>query len=48
MTRLHRGDLAFGCDFRRVYGTVLQHWLKFRPNEVLGGAARPLNLIKRA
>lgn len=45
LDKLHRGDLSFGCDFRRVYATVLQHWLKTRPEPVIGAFA-PMNLIR--
>ena len=44
--KLHRGDLKFGCDFRRVYASVLRDWLKQKPQDVLGGAYNPLRLIK--
>ncbi len=46
LSKLHRGDLAYGCDFRRVYATVLQHWLKIKPELVLGKRFSPLRLIK--
>ncbi|MCG3125252.1 MAG: hypothetical protein CHACPFDD_00068 [Phycisphaerae bacterium] len=46
LAKLHRGDLAFGVDFRRVYATVLQHWLNMRPQRVLGEGFAPLRLIK--
>lgn len=48
LSRLHRGDLSFGCDFRRVYAAVLQQWLHTRPEPVLGGMYAPLNLVKSA
>lgn len=46
LRNLHRGDLAFNCDFRRVYASVLRDWLKIRPERVLGGAFAPLRLIR--
>ncbi len=46
LEQLHRGDLAFGVDFRRVYATVLRDWLKMSPAKVLGGGQNPLALIK--
>ena len=46
LSKLHRGDLAYGCDFRRVYATVLQNWLKIKPDAVLGKRFSPLRLIK--
>jgi uncharacterized protein (DUF1501 family) len=33
---LDRGDLKFNIDFRSVYGTVLDKWLKARSEVVLG------------
>ncbi len=46
LDELHRGDLQFGCDFRRVYATVLQKWLGARPQDVLGQGFAPLNVLK--
>ena len=46
LTKLHRGDLSFGCDFRRVYAAVLQNWLKMRPEKVLGRKFAPLKVIR--
>lgn len=46
LSKLNRGDLAFGCDFRRVYASVLRDWLKTRPELALGGNFNPLRLIK--
>ncbi len=46
LRRLHRGDLAFGCDFRRVYAAVLRDWLKIRPAQVLKGNFAPLKIIR--
>ncbi|MBL8879922.1 MAG: DUF1501 domain-containing protein [Phycisphaerales bacterium] len=48
LEKLNRGDLQFGCDFRRVYSAVLQDWLSTKPEKVLGKAFQPLALIKRA
>ncbi|MDQ2824525.1 MAG: DUF1501 domain-containing protein [Verrucomicrobiota bacterium] len=36
LTDLDRGDLKFNTDFRSVYGTVLDRWLKAPSNVVLG------------
>ncbi len=47
LTKLRRGDLQFGTDFRRVYATVLQHWLNVKSQPILGGSFLPLRLIKR-
>lgn len=46
LDNLHRGDLAFGCDFRRVYATVLRQWLETPPEKVLGGSFQPLPLLR--
>lgn len=48
LTRLNRGDLQFGCDFRRVYASVLQDWLGAKADKVLGKPFAPLNLLQRA
>lgn len=45
LSKLHRGDLAFSCDFRRVYSTVLQNWLKIKPQDVLGQGFQPLGFL---
>jgi len=47
MTKLHRGDLAFTCDFRRVYATVLQHWLGVSPQKLLRGNFPLLRVIRK-
>jgi uncharacterized protein (DUF1501 family) len=36
LTDLDRGDLKFNTDFRNVYGTVLERWLKAPSELVLG------------
>ena len=36
LTELDRGDLKFNTDFRSVYGTVLDQWLKAPSEKVLG------------
>ncbi len=47
LEKLHRGDLAYGCDFRRVYATVLRDWLKIDPKKVLGSGFNPLKLLRK-
>jgi uncharacterized protein (DUF1501 family) len=47
LEKLHRGDLAFGVDFRRVYATVLREWLKTDAKKILGGSLHPLRLLRR-
>ena len=46
LTNLHRGDLKFHTDFRRVYATVLRQWLGTRSEPILGGAYKPLRLLR--
>jgi uncharacterized protein (DUF1501 family) len=36
LTDLDNGDLKFNTDFRRVYGTVLDDWLRAPSESVLG------------
>jgi uncharacterized protein (DUF1501 family) len=40
LTDLDRGDLKFQTDFRSVYGTILEHWLK-APSEIVLGRKFP-------
>lgn len=49
LARLHRGDLAFACDFRQVYAAVLRQWLDVPPREIntlLGGRFKPLEVLR--
>ena len=46
LDRLRDGDLAYTVDFRRVYATVLQDWLKSDPVKILHGRFKTLPLIK--
>jgi uncharacterized protein (DUF1501 family) len=45
LTDLDRGDLKFNTDFRSVYGTILDRWLKTPSELVLGQKFSPLPLI---
>ncbi|MFQ5733444.1 MAG: DUF1501 domain-containing protein [Planctomycetaceae bacterium] len=45
LTDLSRGDLKFHTDFRSVYATVLQRWLKVEPGPVLGKKYPPVPLF---
>ena len=47
MTELEDGDLKFHTDFRRVYATVLEQWLKADSRAVLGGRFAPIRVIKQ-
>ncbi len=47
LEQLDQGDLIHGCDFRRVYATVLRDWFQVKnPQAVLGGRYQPLPLIR--
>jgi uncharacterized protein (DUF1501 family) len=45
---LHRGDVPFSTDFRRVYATVLHDWLKADDAKVLGRKFEMVKLFKNA
>ncbi|ODP34678.1 DUF1501 domain-containing protein [Pandoraea sp. ISTKB] len=40
------GNLPFAVDFRDVYATVLQNWWGLNPQTVLGGAFKPLDVLR--
>jgi uncharacterized protein (DUF1501 family) len=42
---LDNGDLIHGCDFRRVYATILDRWLKVDARQVLGADHRRVDVI---
>jgi uncharacterized protein (DUF1501 family) len=42
---LDHGDLRFNTDFRSVYGTVLDRWLKAPSEKVLGRKFRTLAIV---
>jgi uncharacterized protein (DUF1501 family) len=44
---LDNGALRFHTDFRRVYATVLDRWLGFDSQAVLGARFEPLDILKR-
>ncbi len=46
--KLHRGDVAFQLDFRRLYATMLGTWLKADDQKVLGNRFEKLDLFKNA
>jgi len=41
LSDLDHGDLKFNTDFRSVYGTVLERWLK-APSEIVLGRKFPI------
>lgn len=45
-SELHRGDLPFTTDFRRVYTMVLDQWLKLPSKKVLAQGFQPLRALK--
>jgi uncharacterized protein (DUF1501 family) len=45
LTELDHGDLKFNTDFRSVYGTVLDHWLKAPSEVVLGRKFSALPIV---
>lgn len=47
LARLHRGDLAFSTDFRRVYAAILRDWFGANANDILGARTGPLRLLRR-
>ncbi|MBI3861983.1 MAG: DUF1501 domain-containing protein [Planctomycetia bacterium] len=48
LTDLDDGDLKFHTDFRRVYATILDQWLKVPSAEILGAEFKPIELFKAA
>ena len=46
LTQLDQGDLRYGIDFRSVYASVLQDWLKTPSKPILGGQFATLPLLK--
>jgi uncharacterized protein (DUF1501 family) len=47
LTDLDNGGLRFHTDFRQVYATVLDRWLGFDSQPVLGRRFEPLDLLNR-
>jgi uncharacterized protein (DUF1501 family) len=45
LSNLSDGDLQFQVDFRQVYATLLQNWLKVDAEAVLGGRFNRLNFV---
>ncbi len=46
LSDLHHGDLKHSTDFRCVYATILQHWLRVDPRPVLGRSFPTLPLLR--
>jgi uncharacterized protein (DUF1501 family) len=45
LTDLDDGDLKFHTDFRAVYATLLEKWLGFKAEPVLGGRFSAMNFV---
>ena len=45
---LHRGDVPYTTDFRCLYATLLQDWLRADPVAILGKPFHTLDLLKKA
>ena len=45
LTDLDQDALKFHTDYRRVYATVLQSWLGYDAEAILGGVYRPLDVL---
>jgi len=46
LTDLDKGALKLHTDFRKVYATVLDRWLGFESEAVLGGRFESLDVLK--
>ncbi len=46
LSKLHRGDLAFNLDFRRVYASILRDWLDADAEAILGDHFKPLPILR--
>jgi uncharacterized protein (DUF1501 family) len=46
--KLHRGDVPFTTDFRRVYATLLHSWLGADDAKILGGNFEAMDVLKNA
>lgn len=45
LTQLDNGDLKYNVDFRSVYSTLLDNWLKASSKDVLGGSFENLKFL---
>jgi len=43
---LDEGDLRFHTDFRQIYAAILENWLGCNSKEILGGAFKPVSVLK--
>jgi uncharacterized protein (DUF1501 family) len=42
---LYQGDIKYNVDFRNVYASVLENWLKTKSAPILGKQFEPLALV---
>jgi uncharacterized protein (DUF1501 family) len=45
LTNLDEGDLKYQLDFRNIYATLLNNWLKITPDKILGQRFDYLNFV---
>jgi uncharacterized protein (DUF1501 family) len=43
---LEDGDVKFHTDFRQVYATLLEQWLGWSSNPILGGEYQPIDVLR--
>ena len=44
--KLAEGDLTFNVDFRSMYSTILERWMRVDPEPIVGGAFEQFDLFK--
>lgn len=47
LNKLDNGDLIFHTDFRQVYASALEHWMKADSRKILGGHFKTLPLLEK-
>ncbi len=45
LSDLDNGDLKYAIDFRQVYTTIIEKWLGYKAQSILGGNFTPLNVV---
>jgi uncharacterized protein (DUF1501 family) len=48
LSSLKDGDLQYHTDFRQVYATILERWLKTDSERVLKGRFQPVDALRSA
>jgi len=46
LSDLDEGDLKHTVDYRRVYASILEHWLDLNPQDILGPGFDSLPLLR--